>query len=127
MHALAQLCQSNHSNQELVADEGGIELACDLLRMLVTPQGPASPSAAAAAAAAAGGAGTGAGDEAAAALETAAATAASAAAALAAGAPSPALAAAAAFPAVVDAVLRLLGALLEFNATNQKLVRWVLR
>lgn len=32
-HALAQLCQSNHANQELVADEGGLETVSEILQV----------------------------------------------------------------------------------------------
>jgi hypothetical protein len=129
MHALCQLCQSNHSNQEAAADVGGIELVCDVLRMMVlspsTLRDMAAPGKA-------GGPGVtprtaAVADELIPSLEVAA----TAAAAAAAGthqaghaAPSPALAVAAAFPSVVDAALRFLGSLLEFNATNQKLARW---
>jgi hypothetical protein len=132
MHALCQLCQSNHSNQEAAADVGGIELVCDVLRMTVlgpdTLRDMASPSKA-------GGPGATPSSAAVAqelipSFEVAAATGAAAAAAAVGAtsgraAPSPALAVAAAFPSVVDAALRFLGALLEFNATNQKLARWV--
>ena len=31
-HSLAQLCQSNHANQEAVADEGGVEAIVESLR-----------------------------------------------------------------------------------------------
>ncbi len=31
-HGLAQMCQSNHANQELVADEGGLEAVSEILQ-----------------------------------------------------------------------------------------------
>ncbi len=119
-HALAQMCQSNHANQELVADEGGLEVVVDVLQTCLQPLPPSpSPSATTHAASAP------------------AHTNGTAAAAAAEGEVPPlpylvsdqavaelgALARAAAYPGVMDAVLRLLGAMVEFNVTNQKLVR----
>lgn len=165
-HVLAQLCQSNHSNQEAVADEGGLEAVSELLRPLVMSpaqdvegeqeeqeaqraQGASNNSSdnhissngsarlsssnaaiveAAVAASrrrvsGAGGAHGGGAYANGGTSGRAGSSSTSSSSGGGVGEDEDPLARARAFPGVLDAALRLLGALLEFNATNQRLVR----